>query len=109
LAKLEEKLSEREENWVRKWSKGETSILEDIVMPYQSMTKILIKNETIKNDIMKSLEEISVKEMQSCGIRAKPECHAIWCCDDAAERMNVELLAIKNFITKLEKDNDNSE
>ena len=58
---------------------------------------------------MRSLEEISVQELQSCGIRAKPECHEIWCCEDAADRMNIELLAIKNFITKLEQDNDKSE
>ena len=109
LAKLEEKLSERNVVWVQKWAKGETSILEDIVMPYQSMTKILVKNETIKDDILKSLADISVQELHRCGIRAKPECHDIWCCEDAADRMNIELLAIKNFISKLEKDNDRSD
>jgi hypothetical protein len=109
LAKLEERLSERNNSWIQKWVKGETSILEDIVMPYQSMTTILIKNETIKNDILKSLDDISVQELQSCGIRAKPECHDVWCCEDAADRMNIELLAMKNFISKLEKDNDQSD
>jgi hypothetical protein len=99
-------LSERQESWVHKWAKGETSILEDIVMPYQSMTKILVKNEIVKNDIMRSLEEISAQELQSCGIKARPECHEIWCCKDAEDRMNVELLAIKNFVSKLEKDNE---
>jgi hypothetical protein len=73
------------------------------------MTKILVKNETIKNDIMKSLENISAQELQSCGIRARPECHEIWCCEDSEDRMNVELLAIKNFITKLEKENKESQ
>ena len=106
LAKLEQKISERNEAWVHKWVKGETSILEDIVMPYQSMTKILIENPKIKDDILTSLEEISIKELQSCGIKARPECHGVWCCDDAVDRMNVELLAIKNFISKLEEDNN---
>jgi hypothetical protein len=29
--------------------------------------------------------------------------------EDAADRMNIELLAMKNFISKLEKDNDQSD
>jgi hypothetical protein len=101
LAKIEKGISKRQEGWVEKWIKGDTSILEDIIMPYEAMVKTLNENPSIKNDILNSLDDITRQELQSCGIRAKPECHEIWCCESAAERMDTELQGIKTFIKKI--------
>ena len=101
LLKIEERLEELGDGWVKKWIAGDVTILEDIIYPYENLTKLLAKDKTIKKEILKSLETISVQELQSCGVRAKPEYHKIWSCEEAANRLGTELDDIKNYISKL--------
>jgi hypothetical protein len=101
LTKIEDGLKEVDDGWVRKWVVGEESILDEIITPYENMVITLNRNKLIKNKILESLNEISIQELQSCGVRAKPECHKIWCSNDAAKRVRSELKSIKNYISKL--------
>lgn len=96
LGLIEAEFRQMSEEWIRRWVRGEVFFLKDYIIPRYGKQLPQYKNSAIL-----TVDSISAQEIQQCAMRARPELMHIWHSQEAINRISSELIAIKQYVSRL--------
>lgn len=99
LAQIEKHLAEREPEelrpWTERWTRGEVSFLQtilvpraDSIRPYKDLARVVIRDLTVK-DFRRACHE------------GRPELDDVWMSEEAGRRIEQELAETRRFVESL--------
>ncbi|NIA11533.1 MAG: hypothetical protein GWP10_17890 [Nitrospiraceae bacterium] len=96
LERIKAELGQIPEKWIKGWMRYEVSFLDDYIIPRYGKELSQYKNLAIP-----MVDSISAQELQQCAMSARPELRHIWSSQEAVNRISSELIAIKQYLSRL--------
>jgi hypothetical protein len=95
LNRIEHGFREASDEWLKKWERGEVSILDDFIVPYEDEIR------AHKEFALSAVERITIEDLLHCAQVARHELSDLWESSNARDRMNHTLTSLRNYVSSI--------